>query len=539
MRTWIAWPALATSLVLLNASLTFGNIWPTPKIRWENAISVELAVGVLLLALAGAKARRLARWVLPTIWVVLVAGHYLDVTAPGLYGRDFNLYWDSQHLGNVAAMLARAVPTWLIVGALASLLLVAGLTWLAARAALGQVASAVARPRPRRALAALSVLVVGAYAVAAAVGGAAGSLFSDPATATYARQARFVLAMAGPARAAPAPDASPPMDSTLAALGGADVVLAFVEAYGAVTYDNPAFAVALASSRADLEGSARATGREVLSAFVASPTFGASSWLAHLTLLTGVEVRDQYAYVAVMASERDTLPKAFRRRGYRSVALMPGMRQAWPEGAFYGFDRIYGRADLDYAGPSFGWWSIPDQYALARLDALELGGRGRAPRLVVFPTSTTHAPFGPVAPYQPDWSKMLTPEAFEPDAVARAMAATPDLTNLSPSYLRAMAYEFTAFAGYVREHAGDQQVLILIGDHQPVAAVSGRGASYDVPVHVIGSAGPVMERLRAAGFTPGIDPPRAAIGPMHGLVPILLDAFGPPAPSPPKAIATP
>ena len=49
--SWTAWPALAAALVLLNASLTFGNVWPTPKIRWENALSVELAVCVLLLAL--------------------------------------------------------------------------------------------------------------------------------------------------------------------------------------------------------------------------------------------------------------------------------------------------------------------------------------------------------------------------------------------------------------------------------------------------------------------------------------------------------
>ena len=69
---------------------------------------------VLLLAIAhrwaGASRAGAAR-----IWVVLVAGHYLDVTAPGLYGREFNLYWDSQHLGNVTAMLARAAPLWLIV----------------------------------------------------------------------------------------------------------------------------------------------------------------------------------------------------------------------------------------------------------------------------------------------------------------------------------------------------------------------------------------------------------------------------------------
>ncbi|MDH4063742.1 MAG: hypothetical protein OEW19_05025, partial [Acidobacteriota bacterium] len=47
-----------------------------------------------------------------------------------------------------------------------------------------------------------------------------------------------------------------------------------------------------------------------------------------------------------------------------------------------------------------------------------------------------------------------------------------------------------------------------------------------VPIHVIGSAGPIMDRLRAAGFTPGVRPPHRAIGPMHGLASILLDAFG-------------
>ena len=102
---WRAWLLLVLSLVLLNASLTFENVWPTPKIAWGLALSLELAVCVLILSIAHRRAPMLARRVLPALWVVLVAGHYLDVTAPGLYGREFNLYWDSQHLGNVAAML--------------------------------------------------------------------------------------------------------------------------------------------------------------------------------------------------------------------------------------------------------------------------------------------------------------------------------------------------------------------------------------------------------------------------------------------------
>ncbi len=528
MRSWTAWPALAAALVLLNASLTFGNVWPTPKIRWENALSVELAVVVLMLALLHRHAKTLTRRLVPTLWVALVAGHYLDVTAPGLYGRDFNLYWDSQHLGNVTAMLARAVPPWLIALGVTVVITLVATVWLLSRVALRQVAGAVAHRGPRRALMALSALLIAAFAgTALADPPGTTRIFANPTTAAYARQARFVIAMAGPDRAAPALADSPEMNGRLDGLAGADVLLAFVEAYGAVTYDNPVFAEALGPSRHDLAEAAREAGRDVVSAFVDSPTFGASSWLAHLSLLTGVEVRDQYAYVAVMSSARDTLPKAFRRQGYRSVAVMPGMRQAWPEGAFYGFDEIHGRDGLAYGGPRFGWWSIPDQFTLAKFDQLELSQPGRRPVFAVFPTSTSHAPFGPVAPYQPEWPKLLTASAFDPADVERALAASPDLTNLSPSYAKAMAYEFTTFAGYVRQHAGDDLVLILIGDHQPVAAVSGSGATREVPIHVLARPGVLMDRLRAEGFIDGVEPRRPALGSMPGLVPILLRAFGP------------
>src|SRR5690349_15705300 len=97
-------------LLLLNASLSFGNVWPSPRIRWVNAVSVEVAACVLLLSIIMRK--RQSIWVAPLagVWLLLVVGHYIDVTAPGLYGRDFNLYWDSRHLLNVAAMLTRDVP---------------------------------------------------------------------------------------------------------------------------------------------------------------------------------------------------------------------------------------------------------------------------------------------------------------------------------------------------------------------------------------------------------------------------------------------
>src|SRR5262249_39477231 len=41
------WLALAASLILLNAAVTFHNIWPTPAVRWSGELSVGLA-GLLL-----------------------------------------------------------------------------------------------------------------------------------------------------------------------------------------------------------------------------------------------------------------------------------------------------------------------------------------------------------------------------------------------------------------------------------------------------------------------------------------------------------
>jgi len=538
-RRWGLWPVLIAALVLLNVSVTFENVWPTPKVRWVGALSLELAACVLLVVASRGRVRPLILRALPVLWVVFVAGHYLDVTAPGLYGRDFNLYWDSQHLGDVTAMLARAAPWWLVVGTLVGLVLGVWAVFLLARLAFAAVAAAADRRSTRAALLATAAVTIATFTVQAAQLVPPVVPFADPVTPAYARQARFVLAMLGPAPVAPALGPSPELRSSFEALGGADVLIVFVESYGAVAYDTPEIASPLDAPRGELAAAVRDTGREVVSAYVVSPTVGASSWLAHLSLLSGVEVRDQYAYTALMASSRETLVTSFARGGYRTVALMPGMRQPWPEGAFYGFDEIYGRTALEYEGPEFGWWSIPDQFALARLDALERTDAARAPVFAVFPTSTGHAPFGPVPPYQPDWSRLLTPEAFDEDEVRQAMAARPDLTDLRPSYTRAMAYEYRTLASYLRAHPDDDFLLVALGDHQPPAAVSGPDVPWSVPVHVFGRRGPIFDALRARGFRDGLDPTRPAVGPMHGLTPMLLEIFDGPAVSPPDGRATP
>jgi hypothetical protein len=109
----------------------------------------------------------------------------------------------------------------------------------------------------------------------------------------------------------------------------------------------------------------------------------------------------------------------------------------------------------------------------------------------------------------------------------RAYARQPDWTNFAPGYIDALSYDFAVLGGYLRRHADRDLVMVLIGDHQPPAAVSGEGAPWNVPIHVVTTRRPILDRLTAHGFVRGLRPQPPAVAKMHALLRILLEAFGP------------
>jgi hypothetical protein len=304
----------------------------------------------------------------------------------------------------------------------------------------------------------------------------------------------------------------------------------FLESYGAVTYDVPELARRVAPARDELAHAAVETGRQIVSAFVSSPTFGGGSWLAHATFMSGVEVRDSGDYMLLLTQERATWPKLFKEAGYRTAAVMPGLKNVWLEGAFYGFDAIHDELGLDYQGPDFGWWRIPDQFSLARAKELTTRTDPRAPWLVFLPTINTHIPFLPVPPYQADWKRVLDPKPYPQADVAASLAATPDWNALGEPYTDSFGYTFTYLAGYVRGDAALDETLILIGDHQPAASVAGVGARWDVPVHVLTRRTDIAAALLDAGFVEGVAlaPQQPPIGTLPELSVLLLETFAGP-----------
>ena len=239
MRNWIT---LAVALIFLDASLTFENVWPTPLVTWTGQISIELAVLALVLLFrrraGGARHDRLSGW-LSILWVILVVSRYADVTAPALYGRDVNLYWDLQFLPDVAAMITNSVPTWLLVLITVAAVVVLGLLFLVVRTAIRRLCAGIENPAERRVLAAFAVVAVMTFAAQEilymprmADWDNRRAWFPTPVTWSYVRQARLAIAGMTPSPLAP----SPSMSADLSRLMNRDVYLVFIESYGAISW---------------------------------------------------------------------------------------------------------------------------------------------------------------------------------------------------------------------------------------------------------------------------------------------------------------
>lgn len=536
-------PALAPWLLrfglafaLLNALLTFENRWPGFGVLAMPRLSFELCLAVVALmgwvAWRGGLSRRAAT-ALALGFVALVAVRYADVTAPAVLGRPVNVYWDGRHAAELARAAAQAVPAWQVVAALSALLLGALLLTGIARAAIVALAQCLVWTRPRPWL--LAGAAAFTLSFAAYVPGQRDTrwFFSLPLAPTLWHQAQLLSRLWWPGASGSALGASPAFGGDLSGLvgphGPADVLLVFAESYGASSFDQPAQAAALAAPREALRQAIHASGRHVISARVTAPTFGGASWLSHASLLAGVNTANPTDHDLLLASQRPTLVRHFARHGYRTVGWMPGLKRPWPEGAFYGFDRLADDAGIGYHGPDFGYWRIPDQAALALLQAQELDRAvQRSPRFAVFATTSTHAPFQPIAPFVADWGRLTRPDAYTPAQAAAALAAPLSVMQPLPPYLDGLRYQFTWLADYLRQLAPRPLVMVIVGDHQAPALVSGPSASWDVPVHMVSDDPALLQRLLGSGFVPGLAPPTQALGPMHLLTRVLLKAFDAP-----------
>jgi hypothetical protein len=324
--------------------------------------------------------------------------------------------------------------------------------------------------------------------------------------------------------------AAAPDSDLLTGLRGKDVIVAFVESYGEVAVKGSAEFPGVSSTLDRATSRLGAAGYSTRSAWLDSPTFGGTSWLAHSTLQSGVWVDSQRRYDQLVATDRLTLSGAFRRAGWRTVSDVPSNRSDWPEAtSFYHYDQVYDARNVGYAGPKFGYATMPDQYTLKTFADRELTPGERLPVMAEIDLVTSHVPWAPL-PRLLDWDSVGDGSVYGP---IRAQARTKAQVWTEPASVRAaygqsIAYALESLVSFV-QHAGDDNlVLLLLGDHQPSTVVSGPQASHRVPVTLVARDPAVTQRIATWDWQEGMRPGEGApVWPMSAVRDRFLSAFGP------------
>jgi hypothetical protein len=295
------------------------------------------------------------------------------------------------------------------------------------------------------------------------------------------------------------------LDSSLARLGGANVFLIFVESYGITLFEDAHHFERIGPRYRELDSRLREAGYFFSSSQIQSPTFGGGSWRAHATFLSGFQADSQHRYDALLASKRKTLVHVLEEKGYRTVAAEPGIKWYWPDGLFYGFDRIYDFEALDYRGPPMGWWKIPDQFTLYRIYKNEIV-RAEKPLFVKASLIMTHIPYYPVPAYVPEWNRFDDDTAYDAGLRSVAHDAYRDLMELSTWYLAAVGYELDVLEGFLTSYVPENSLVIVVGDHQPPKLATHDNDSWAVPIHVFSKREDLVRAFDALGFEEGLVP---------------------------------
>ncbi|WP_328840938.1 sulfatase [Streptomyces europaeiscabiei] len=299
-----------------------------------------------------------------------------------------------------------------------------------------------------------------------------------------------------------------PGDRLLTGLRGKDVMITFIESYGRAALEDPAIAPGV-NGALDEEGKAlTGAGFAAKSGWLTSATYGGSSWLGHSTFLTGLWIDNQSRYRTVTAGERLTLPGAFHKSGaWRTVGIVPGVQKNWPEGDFYGLDKVYDSRDLGYQGPKFSWSTMPDQYALTAFERLEAAKKDGKPLMSEIILTSSHQPWAPL-PEMVGWDEVGDGSVYKGIEKAGKDPADvfTDPVKVKEEYGKSVQYSLHSLLQYVEKYGDENTVLVFLGDHQPMASVSGNGAGHDVPVTIVAHDPKVLDRIDDWGWSDGLRP---------------------------------
>ena len=518
--------AAALVLFALDVPNKLGLLTPSAFLR----IPVEGLLAFALLMVLPPKARRVVAIVFGVVLALFTLIKLTDMGFDAALSRPFNLVLDWSFFGNgldfVKSLYGEAGVVGAVTGAIVAV--VAVLTLMAL--SMVRLANVASRHRP---VARGGVLVLTVTWITCTLLGV--QILPDVPLTSLARERTAQVREGLQDHKVFAKDADTdafagmPDDQLLTGLRGKDVMFTFVESYGRVAVEDPVIGPEVSRVLADDEKRLRAVGYSARTGYIRSVTFGGGSWLAHATTQSGLWITNQQRYNNLIKSDRLTISKSFQKAGWRTVGIEPGNNGPWPEGDFYGYDKVYDDPAMNYHGPQFGFSTMPDQFALARFQQDEYSRAGRGPLYAELVLTSSHVPWAPL-PKLLDWNALGDGSVY--NAIAKASPSRDEVwkqnSRIRDNYAKTIEYSITSLVSFVEKYADDNLVLVFLGDHQPNTTVTGPIATPDVPITIVAHDPAVLDRISSWGWTEGLKPaPNLPVWRMDTFRDKFLTAFGP------------
>jgi hypothetical protein len=521
---FLAWTFLNLLLNVRYPALEPPGLYFLPSID-----ATVLLAGIALLVWRGYTVPRVAAVVVATAVVVGRALRVADGIVWRYFNRPFDLGLDLPTAGEIPRLLRSTVglPV-LVVGLILMAALAVGfalLTIWSLRAAERSFAS----PKLRAIFAATAVLtLLISPMVPPGERDVRIGLFGTSVVPRLYREIRGVQrleerhrAEAARIQAAAARNAALPAD--LSKLGRNHLLLFFIESYGATVLEHPDHAARIEPVYRSLDAQLAAKGFQVASGLLDSPTYAGRSQLAHQAIATGVRASDRISDTLVQQIRPKTLARIFDQAGYRTLLVMPANIHRNLYRWMYDFQKVYASWDLDYHGPAFGFATMPDQYVVDFIHRREVAV-ARSPLFVMYALVSSHAPWDVQPPLIQDWSQLGDGRVFAQRPPVRFPINWSNLHQASAAYLHSIAYDLQVLVDYLTRFDLGDALVILLGDHQPVADVTRNSPSQAVPIHIISRQAALIDPFRARGYSASMRPPAMPSPP--GMETFLADLLG-------------
>lgn len=279
-----------------------------------------------------------------------------------------------------------------------------------------------------------------------------------------------------------------------------------IESYGSILMKDEFLKPKFSSDLENFENGLNENGFGMTSNLSESVSLVGPSWLAYTTLLLGTKISSNIEYEFLLADntiEKTTFAKSLQKNGYRSLNLNPikprsGIYVPYdPIKNLYGIDDFILYDDILYEGKRYGISETPpEQYVLnyVRDEFLKFL---EDPYFMFYLTKNSHSPFISPEMILKDWRTL---NDGKEQLIGNKFLKIPSFDD----YRAAIKYQLSAILDYISGFDPQNNIFILIGDHQPHHIIHSDDFGLETPVHIISANESFLKKFEQYGFNKGL-----------------------------------